>query len=438
MSIPLKSQKEPMTSLKPNSALDIDTIRSDFPIMQRKVNNQPLIYLDNAATTQKPQSVIDALVDYYTFSNSNIHRGLHTLAEEATNAYVAARTQIASFINATSNREIIFTRNTTESLNLLAHTLGMKLQPGDEILLSGMEHHSNIVPWQLAAKRHGAILTYLEVDENGEIDVDQARELMGPRTKIVSVVHMSNVLGTINPIDEIARMAHEAGAYMIVDAAQSVPHMPVDVQKIGADFLTFSAHKMLGPTGVGILWGDAALLRELDPFMGGGEMINVVTLQESSWANIPHKFEAGTPNIADVIAFGNAINYLTDIGMESVRAHDLEITSYALDRLKTLEGIQIYGPNSPERRGGVTSFNYLDIHPHDLSTVLDKHGIAIRAGHHCAQPLMRTLKVPATARASYYIYNRLEEIDTLVSGLQDAARLFGFPNGTSSETHKAI
>ena len=419
------------------TSLDVNAIRADFPILQRQVNGRPLVYLDNAATTQKPQAVIDALVHYYSNTNANIHRGLHTLAEEATAAYEAVRQQTADFINAPSHREIVFTRNTTESLNLLAYTLGRRLQPGDEILLSGMEHHSNIVPWQLLAARSGAKLVYLDVDDDGQLNLDQARDLIGLRTKIVSLVHMSNVLGTINPIAEIATMARAVGATMIVDAAQSVPHMPVDVQNLGADFLAFSAHKMLGPTGVGVLWGRAELLDDLDPFMGGGEMISVVNRDESTWAALPHKFEAGTPNIADVIAFGAALTYLTNLGMDVVRAHDLEITAYAIDRLTSLEGMHLYGPADPEQRGAVTAFNYLDVHAHDLSTIVDGHGIAIRAGHHCAQPLMRTLNVPATARASYYIYNQRQEIDVLIDGLRDAARMFGFapdPATNASET----
>ena len=303
-------------------SIDIEALRADFPILRRRVNGRPLVYLDNAATTQKPQAVIDALVRYYSTSNANIHRGLHTLAEEATAAYEDVRRQTAGFINAASPREVVFTRNTTESLNLLAYSLGARLGPGDEILLSDMEHHSNLVPWQLAAQRSGARLRFLSVDEDGRLDLDEARALIGPRTRIVSVVHMSNVLGTINPVTALAEMAHDAGALMIVDGAQSVPHMPVDVQTLGADFLAFSAHKMLGPTGVGVLWGRRELLQDMDPFLGGGEMISVVEREESTWAALPNKFEAGTPNIADVIAFGPALDYLTRIGMEAVRAHE--------------------------------------------------------------------------------------------------------------------
>ncbi len=409
-----------------STALNVAALRTDFPILDRRINGQPLVYLDNAATTQKPQAVIDALVRYYTTTNANIHRGLHTLAEEATAAYEAVRVQTAKFINAPSQREVIFTRNTTEALNLLAHTLTARLQEGDEIVLSEMEHHSNLVPWQLAARRHGLRLRFLDVDHHGQISLDQAHDLIGPRTRIVSIVHMSNVLGTINPVAEIAAMAGEAGALTIVDGAQSVPHLPVDVQSLGADFLAFSAHKMLGPTGVGVLWGRRDLLQEMDPFLGGGEMISLVTREESTWAALPHKFEAGTPNIADVVAFGPALDYLSDLGMDAVRAHELETVAYALDRLQSIEGLTLYGPTDPTQRGGVAAFNYLDIHPHDLSTILDGRGVAIRAGHHCAQPLMRRLGVPATARASFYLYNRVDEVDALVDSLREAAAVFGY------------
>ena len=413
-------------STRPGTArIDIEALRADFPILRRRVNGHPLVYLDNAATTQKPQAVIDALVRYYSTSNANIHRGLHTLAEEATAAYEDVRRRTAAFINAASPREVVFTRNTTESLNLLAYSLGARLGPGDEILLSDMEHHSNLVPWQLAAQRSGARLRFLSVDDDGRLDLDEARALIGPRTRIVSVVQMSNVLGTINPVAALAGMAHDAGALMIVDGAQSVPHMPVDVQTLGADFLAFSAHKMLGPTGVGVLWGRRELLQDMDPFLGGGEMISIVEREESTWAALPNKFEAGTPNIADVIAFGPALDYLTEIGMEAVRAHEVETIAYALDRLNAVEGLTVYGPPDPEQRGGVAAFNYLDIHAHDLSTILDGDGVAIRAGHHCAQPLMRRLGVPATARASFYLYNRPDEVDALIDALAGAASLFG-------------
>jgi len=405
--------------------MDVEKIRADFPILKRQINGRPLIYLDNAATTQKPQSVIDALVHYYSTMNANIHRGLHTMAEEATTAYEAVRQQVATFIHADSAKEVIFTRNTTESLNLLAYSLGARLQAGDEIVVTDMEHHSNLVPWQLLAKRSGAVLRFLDVDDEGKISLDQARELIGARTRIVSIVHMSNVLGTVNPVSEIAELARAAGATMIVDGAQSVPHMPIDVQTLGADYLAFSAHKMLGPTGVGVLWGRQELLEELDPFLGGGEMISVVTREESTWAALPHKFEAGTPNIDSVIAFGPALTYLSLLGMRNVHAHSQELVAYAMDRLNSLEGVQIYGPPDPEEHGAVCAFNYLDIHPHDISTIVDQYGVAIRAGHHCAQPLHRCLQTPATARASFYVYNRKEEVDALIDALHEAAKVFG-------------
>ncbi len=408
------------------TSLDTAAIRAQFPILSREVHGQPLVYLDNAATTQKPQAVIDALSDYYSTMNANIHRGLHTLAEEATTAYEDVRKQVAAFIGAASHREIVFTRNTTESLNLLAYTLGARLRPGDEIVLTAAEHHSNLVPWQLVTQRTGAVLRFIELNDDQQIDVDTARAAINASTRIVSVVHMSNVLGSIAPVAEIAEMARAVDATMIVDAAQSAPHIPVDVNDLGADYVAFSAHKMLGPTGVGVLWGRRDLLADLDPFLGGGEMISVVTREESSWAALPHKFEAGTPNIADVIAFGAALDFLNEIGMDSIAAHDAELTHYAVERLSRLEGLDIYGPADPADRAAVIAFNYRDIHSHDVATILDRSGIAVRAGHHCAQPLMRTLGVPATARASFYLYNERSEVDALVEGLLEAGERFGF------------
>ena len=407
------------------AVLDIAAIRADFPILSRQVHGRPLVYLDNAATTQKPRQVIDALVDYYSNTNANIHRGLHTLAEEATAAYELTRQKTADFIGAASPREVVFTRNTTESLNLLAYTLGARLRPGDEIILSALEHHSNLVPWQLVTQRTGARLRFIELDADGEFDLDQARTLFNQRTRIVSIAHMSNVLGTIAPVAELSEMARAVDATMIIDAAQSVPHLPLDVASLGADFAAFSAHKMLGPTGVGVLWGRQELLADLDPFLGGGEMISVVNREESSWAALPHKFEAGTPNIADVVAFGAALDYLSAVGMQTVREHDHALTAYAMDRLSAIEGLEIYGPADAERRGAVVAFNYADIHSHDIATILDRGGVAVRAGHHCAQPLMRTLAVPATARASFYIYNEMFEIDAMVDGLREAGERFG-------------
>ncbi len=415
-----------MTTATP---LDTAAIRSQFPILSREVHGRPLVYLDNAATTQKPQAVIDALATYYSTMNANIHRGLHTLAEEATSAYETVRQQVATFIGAQSQREIVFTRNTTESLNLLAYTLGARLRPGDEIALSAAEHHSNLVPWQLVAQRTGAVLRFIELNDDQQIDVDTARSAINANTRIVSVVHMSNVLGSVAPVADIAEMARGVDAAMILDAAQSAPHLPLDVAELGADYIAFSAHKMLGPTGVGVLWGRQELLADLDPFLGGGEMISVVTREESSWAALPHKFEAGTPNIADVIAFGAALDFLNAVGMDAVAAHDADLTQYAVEQLSRLEGLDIYGPADPAQRSAVVAFNYRDIHSHDIATILDRSGIAVRAGHHCAQPLMRTLSVPATARASFYLYNERSEIDALVDGLLDAGERFGFERG---------
>jgi len=383
------------------------------------------VYLDNAATTQKPRAVIDALVHYYENYNANIHRGIHTLAEEATARYEEVRQKTAQFIGAAEARSIVFTRNTTEAINLVAHAWGRKhLRPGDEILLTVMEHHSNLVPWQLLAKATGARLRHVDIDEEGRLVWEDFERLMGPRTRLVACAHMSNVLGTINPIADIARLAHERGALLLVDGAQSVPHLPMDVEALDCDFLAFSSHKMLGPTGVGVLYARPDLLEEMDPFLGGGEMISRVLLEEATWNEVPWKYEAGTPNIADVIAFGAALEYLRGLGMEEVRAHEMELTSYALAALSSIPDVTIYGPPGPQSRGGVVSFNLGDLHPHDLGTVLDHHGVAVRAGHHCAQPLMRRLGVVATARASFYVYNRREEIDVLADGIREAARFF--------------
>ncbi|MGB6837353.1 MAG: cysteine desulfurase [Dehalococcoidia bacterium] len=413
--------------------IDVALVRRDFPILGRTVHGRPLIYLDNAATTQKPRSVIDALVHYYEHYNANIHRGLHALSEEATARYEEARQKVAHFINAPSYENTIFTRNTTESLNLVASAWGRRnLGPGDEIVLSVMEHHSNLIPWQLVARNTGAQLRFIDIDEQGRLLRGDVERLIGERTRVVSITQMSNVLGTINPVKEIGERAHRAGALMVVDAAQSVPHMPVDVQDLDCDFLAFSAHKMLGPTGVGVLYGKRELLQEMDPFLGGGEMIKRVRLEEATWNDLPWKYEAGTQSIADVIAFGAAIEYLQGLGMENVRAHEVELLDYALRRLSEVPKLTIYGPTTSEERGGAISFNYADLHPHDLGTVLDHHGVAIRAGHHCAQPLMARLDCVATARASFYVYNREDEVDALIAGIHAAARLFGYavPAGT--------
>jgi cysteine desulfurase / selenocysteine lyase len=405
--------------------LDVTAIRRDFPILARRVHDKPLVYLDNAATSQKPRQVIQALVDYYEQTNANIHRGLHTLAEEATEAYEAARAKAARFIGAAGPDEILFTRNTTESLNLVAYTWAAEnIGQGDEIVITTMEHHSNIVPWQWAVERQGAVLKYVEFGPDGTIDLADVERLVTPRTKLVSMTHMSNVFGTINPVREVAKIAHDRGAVMMVDGAQSVPHMPVDVKALDCDFLAFSSHKMLGPTGVGVLWGRRKLLEDMRPFLGGGEMIEIVGRHETSFNVLPWKYEAGTPNIADVIAFGAAIDYLSALGMERVRAHEIELTTYALDRIGSIPGVTIYGPKDATRRGGVVAFTVDEVHPHDLGQIVDYDGVAIRAGQHCCQVLSESLGVPATARASFYVYNTPEEVDTLVAAVEGARAIF--------------
>ena len=412
-----------------SAMLDVKRIRRDFPILDRKVHGKPLVYLDNAATTQKPRQVIDALVNYYSRYNANIHRGIHALAEEATAAYEAVRERTARFIHAPSSRGIVFTRNTTESINLFANAWGRsRLKPGDQIVLTAMEHHSNLVPWQLLAKATGASLSFIPVTDDGRLRLEDLDTLLKTRTKIVAVTHMSNVLGTINPVKEIAERAHAHDAVVLIDAAQSAPHMPVDVTQLDADAFVCSAHKMLGPTGVGVLYAREALLESMEPFLGGGEMISDVQLTSATWNEIPWKFEAGTPNIAGVIAFGEALAYLERVGLAAVHAHEQDLVAYTIKRLGELEGVTLYGPR-PEvaDRGGAVAFNLNGLHPHDVGTVLDAEGIAIRAGHHCAKPLMRRLGVPATARASFYLYNTREEVDALIGALIEAKAFFDRP-----------
>lgn len=406
--------------------IDVSEVRKDFPILAQEVNGRPLVYLDSAATTQKPRQVIHALVRYYETSNANIHRGIHTLATRATEQYEAVRIRTAGFLGTSHPEDIVFTRNTTEAINLVARAWGdANIGEGDEIVLTLMEHHSNIVPWQLLARRKGAVLRYVGITPEGYLDLDEARRLIGPRTKLVSVVHMSNALGTINPVGEIAAMAKAVGAVTLVDGAQSAPHLPVDVEALGCDFFAFSAHKMLGPTGVGVLWARAGMLESMEPFLGGGDMIALVRQDESTWADVPHKFEAGTPNIADVVAFGAALEYLERIGMSAVRAHEVELTAYAMEQLSSIEGLTIHGPARADERGGVVSFAMHLAHPHDIATIADGHGVAIRAGHHCAQLVMRHLGVPATSRASFSIYNDRDDIDVLVEALEHVNRVFG-------------
>ncbi len=400
-------------------------LRADFPILDRKVNGKRLAYLDSSATTQKPIQVIDAIDDYYRRYNSNVHRGAHTLADEATVAYETARAKVARFIGAAAE-EVVFTRGTTSSINTVAYGWGLnRLQPGDRILLTVMEHHANVVPWQLIAKHTGAELVYLELTDDYRVDLSTLESLVDDRLKIISVSGMSNVTGTIGPVAELVEVARRVGAVSIVDAAQSVPHLPTDVTTLGADFIAFSAHKMLGPTGIGALWGRREILGEMEPAEGGGEMITDVQLYESKWAPVPHKFEAGTPPIAQAVGFGAAVDYLEKVGMGELRKHEIEITQYALDRLAEVPDLKVVGPTDVAVRGGTVSFELGDVHPHDVATILDQEGVAVRAGHHCAKPLMRYLQVPATARASFYLYTVEEDIDQMVTGLHRARELFG-------------
>jgi cysteine desulfurase/selenocysteine lyase len=409
----------------PGAALDPRALRARFPILQREVHGNRLVYLDNAATTQKPAAVLTALRHYYEHSNANVHRGVHTLAEEATAAYEACRTRVARFVNAPDERGVVIVRNATDAINLVARAWGATLAAGDEVLLSEMEHHSNLVPWILLARERGVVLRHLPITDSGELDMRALPALLSRRTQIVALTAMSNVLGTITPIAELAEAAHRVGAVMVVDGAQAVPHMPVDFQQLGADFLAFSAHKAYGPTGLGFLVAKPELLERMEPISGGGEMIRAVHLDWATWNDIPHKFEAGTPNIADAAAFPAALDLLEEFGMEAVRAHERDLVGYALERLRSLGWLELHGPLDPARRGGLVSFDDPKIHPHDLAQVLDTRGIAIRAGHHCAQPLMRRLDVPATARASLAVYNDRDDVDALVDGLVAARKYFG-------------
>ncbi len=406
--------------------LDVKKIREDFPILKRKVHDdKPLIYFDNTATSQKPKAVIDVLVEFYTKHNANIHRGIHVLSEESTEMYEHSKTLVKEFINADSEEEIIYTRNTTESINLLASSLGKSLKEGDEVIVSLMEHHSNIVPWQFLQEK-GVKLKFVNVTEDYTLDIEHLEELITNKTKIVSLVHVSNVLGTINPIKEIGKIVHDHGAIFIVDGAQSAPHLKVDVKDLDVDFYAFSSHKMLGPTGIGVLYGKKHLLEELPPYMGGGDMIKTVHKYEATWNDLPWKFEAGTTNIADGIAFGEAIKYLQKIGMDNVRKHEIELTEYALKRLEEIETIKHHGPSDVKIKGGVIAYSMENVHPHDMATILDyEHGIAIRAGQHCAQPLHKEiLGVDATSRASFYIYNTKEEVDVFIEALKEINAVF--------------
>ncbi len=399
--------------------LDIKKIRKDFPVLKRKANGKPLVYLDNSATTQKPVQVIQKISDYYSSYNANVHRGIHKLSEEASEEYEAAREKTAKFIGAKPH-EIVFTKNTTESLNILAYRALRTLKKDDEVVLTVLEHHSNIVPWQML-KEKGIRIGFVDVNKDGTLKLEQYSELITKKTRIVSVAHVSNVLGTINPVKEIGKMAHDAGALFVVDGAQGVPHMPVDAKQLGCDFLAFSSHKMLGPTGIGVLYGTEEALNNTAPFLRGGDMIKEVHLEDTKWNDIPWKFEAGTPNIADTIGFGAAIDYLSKIGMTSVRKHEEDLTQYTMKKLDT-EKVRIYGPK--KNRGGAVSFAIEGVHPHDVATILDQEGIAIRSGHMCAQPLMERFSVPALSRASFYVYNTKEEIDKLTGGIEKVKRTF--------------
>lgn len=412
-------------TLSTHTPLDVASIRADFPILQRQVQGRRLVYLDSAATSQKPRQVIQALVDFYEQSNSNVHRGVHTLSMEATDQYEAARETTARFIGARDQAEVVFTRNTTESLNLVAACWGRdNLRPGDEIIATLSEHHSNLVPWQRVAQETGARLRVLPLRPDGTLDLAVFDAALSERTRLVAVAHASNVLGTINPVAEIAERAHTRGALVVVDGAQSVPHLATDVHALGADFLAFSGHKMLAPTGIGVLWGRRALLEEMPPFLGGGGMIREVHEDTSTWAPLPEKFEAGTPNIADAIGLAAAIDYLEALGMGRVREHEVEVTAYALERLSALPDIAVYGPPRAEARTGVIAFNLEGVHPHDAGTVLDEAGVAVRAGHHCCQLLHRAYDVAASLRASFYVYNGFDDVDALVDGLETARHIY--------------
>ncbi len=406
--------------------IDVEKIRKDFPILDQIVNDEPLVYLDNAATTQKPKAVLEAVNRYYQEDNANVHRGVHTLAERATASYEAARETVRRFINASSTKEVLFTRGTTTGLNWIGRFAEEILEEGDEVLISIMEHHSNILPWQEACRKTGAKLVYAYLKDGG-LDLEDFREKLTDRTKFVSITHASNVLGVINPIQELAQLAHEKGAIMVVDGAQSVPHMKIDVQKLDADFFVFSGHKMAGPTGIGVLYGKEHYLNQMSPVEFGGEMIDFVYEQSATWKELPWKFEAGTPNMAGAIGLAVAIDYLEAIGMDAIEHHEQDLIAYVFPKLQAIEGLKIYGSQDLAKRSGVISFNLGDLHPHDLATALDYEGVAVRAGHHCAQPLIQYLEVPATARASFYLYNTKEDCDKLVEALIKTKEFF---NGT--------
>ncbi|HFI0613271.1 TPA: cysteine desulfurase [Streptococcus suis] len=406
--------------------MDLERIRKDFSILDQVVNDEPLVYLDNAATTQKPQQVLDVLADYYQKDNANVHRGVHTLSERATARYETARQKVADFIQAKSSKEILFTRGTTTSLNWVAQFAREILQPDQEVIISVQEHHSNIIPWQQACQQTGAKLRYMPL-KDGELDVDSLKSMLSEKTKFVSLAHVSNVLGSVAPIGEIAELVHAVGAYLVVDGAQSVPHMAVNVQELDVDFYAFSGHKMLGPTGIGVLYGKEGLLNLMSPVEFGGEMIDFVYEQSATWKELPWKFEAGTPNIAGAIGLGAAVDYLMEIGMDAIQAHEAELVDYVFPKLQAIPGLTIYGSQDLSKRTGVIAFNLDDLHPHDVATALDYEGVAVRAGHHCAQPLLRYLQVPATVRASFYIYNTKADCDKLVEAIIKTKEFFNGP-----------
>ncbi len=402
---------------------DVYKVRDDFPILKQRVNGNPLVYLDNGATSQKPQSVIDAIVGYYTTTNSNVHRGVHTLSQQATDGYEGARAKVRQFINAGGDREIIFTRNTTEGINLVAHSYGRQnVGPGDDIIVSNMEHHSNIVPWQMLCEEKGANLRVVPIDDTGELLMDEYEKMLSPRTKLVSITHVSNALGTILPAAQIVRMAHAHGVPVLLDGAQAVPHMPVDMKELDCDFYVFSGHKLFGPTGIGILYGKAEHLEAMPPFLGGGEMIKSVTFEKTIYNDLPYKFEGGTPDIAGAIGLGAAIDYVNNLGFDQITAHEEELLRYCTQALSSIDGLKLIG--TAPHKAGILSFVMDKAHPHDIGTILDEQGIAIRTGHHCAQPVMRRFQIPATARASLAFYNTKEDIDALVKGIDRVLEVF--------------
>ena len=414
----------PLPARAAAGAIDVERLRADFPILQREVHGQPLVYLDNAATTQKPRQVLEALTRYYTTHNANVHRGVHLLSQLATDEYEAAREKVRAFFNARDVREIVFTRNSTEGINLVARSFGAaRVREGDDVVISAMEHHSNIVPWQMLCAAVGARLKVAPIDDRGELLLEELAALVGPRTRIVAVAHMSNALGTINPVDEIVRIAHRQGAAVLLDGSQAAYHMPVDVEALGCDFYVATGHKLYGPTGIGVLYGRAALLEELPPFLGGGDMIRSVTFERSTWNDLPHKFEAGTPDIAGAVGLGAALDFISAVGMASIEAHERDLLEYATAVMSEVRGLRIIG--TARRKASVLSFVLDGIHPHDIGTIVDRSGVAIRTGHHCAQPVMERFGVPATARASFAMYNTREEVDALARAVVSAREVLG-------------